>query len=117
MRHRRKGRQLSRTASHKKAMLSNMATSLVRHERIKTTTAKAKELRPFAEHLITLARRGDLHARRQAARSIHDKEALQKLFDTLGPRYAERNGGYLRILKLGRRKGDGSQVALVQLVD
>jgi large subunit ribosomal protein L17 len=98
-------------------MLSNMATSLVRHERIKTTTAKAKELRPFAEHLITLARRGDLHARRQAARAIHDKEALQKLFDTLGPRYAERNGGYLRILKLGRRKGDGAQVALVQLVE
>ncbi len=117
MRHRRKGRQLSRTVSHKKAMLSNMATSLVRHERIKTTTAKAKELRPFAERLITLARRGDLHARRQAARAIHDKEALQKLFDTLGPRYAERNGGYLRILKLGRRKGDGSQVALVQLVE
>lgn len=117
MRHRRKGRQLSRTASHKKAMLSNMATSLVRHERIKTTTAKAKELRPFAERLITLARRGDLHARRQAARAIHDKEALQKLFDTLGPRYAERNGGYLRILKLGRRKGDGSEVALVQLVE
>ncbi len=117
MRHRRKGRPLGRTASHKKAMLSNMATSLVRHERIKTTTAKAKELRPFAERLITLARRGDLHARRQAARAIHDKEALQKLFDTLGPRYAERDGGYLRILKLGRRKGDGSQVALVQLVE
>ena len=117
MRHRRKGRQLSRTASHKKAMLSNMATSLVRHERIKTTTAKAKELRPFAERLITLARRGDLHARGQAARTIHDKEALQKLFDTLGPRYADRDGGYLRILKLGRRKGDGSQVALMQLVE
>ncbi|MGD2154457.1 MAG: 50S ribosomal protein L17 [Gemmatimonadales bacterium] len=117
MRHRRKGRQLSRTASHRKAMLSNMATSLVRHERIKTTTAKAKELRPFAERLITLARRGDLHARRQAARRIHDKEALRKLFDTLGPRYADRSGGYLRILKLGRRKGDGSQIALVQLVE
>jgi large subunit ribosomal protein L17 len=98
-------------------MLSNMATSLVRHERIKTTTAKAKELRPFAERLITLARRGDLHARRQAARRIHDKEALRKLFDTLGPRYADRSGGYLRILKLGRRKGDGSQIALVQLVE
>ena len=117
MRHRRKGRQLSRTASHKKAMLSNMATSLFQHERIQTTTAKAKELRPYAERLITLARRGDLHARRLAARSIHDKEALQKLFDTLGPRYADRDGGYMRILKLGRRKGDGSQVALVQLVE
>lgn len=117
MRHRRKGRQLSRTASHRKAMLSNMATSLFRHERIKTTTAKAKELRPFAEHLITLARRGDLHARRQAARTIHDKEALKKLFDSLGPRYADRNGGYVRILKLGRRQGDGAEIAVVQLVE
>ncbi len=117
MRHRRKGRQLSRTASHKKAMLSNMATSLFRHERIKTTTAKAKELRPFAERLITLARRGDLHARRQAARTIHDKEALKKLFDTLGPRYADRDGGYMRILKLGQRKGDSAQISLVQLVE
>lgn len=98
-------------------MLSNMATSLFRHERIKTTTAKAKELRPFAERLITLARRGDLHARRQAARTIRDKEALQKLFDTLGPRYADRNGGYLRVLKIGQREGDGAEIALVQLVD
>lgn len=98
-------------------MLSNMATSLFRHERITTTTAKAKELRPFAEHLITLARRGDLHARRQAARTIHDKEALKKLFDSLGPRYAERNGGYVRILKLGRRQGDGAEIAVVQLVE
>ncbi len=94
-----------------------MATSLFQHERIQTTAAKAKELRPYAERLITLARRGDLHARRLAARSIHDKEALQKLFDTLGPRYADRDGGYTRILKLGRRKGDGSEVALVQLVE
>lgn len=98
-------------------MLSNMATSLIRHERIKTTTAKAKELRPFAERLITLARRGDLHARRLAARTIHDKEALKILFDTLGPRYAERDGGYMRILKVGLRKGDGAEVALVQLVE
>lgn len=98
-------------------MLSNMATSLFRHERIRTTTAKAKELRPFAERLITLARRGDLHARRQAARKIRDKEALKKLFETLGPRYADRNGGYLRILKLGRRQGDGAEVAVVQLVE
>ncbi len=98
-------------------MLSNMATSLFRHERVRTTTAKAKELRPFAERLITLARRGDLHARRQAARTVHDKEVLKKLFDTLGPRFADRDGGYMRILKLGQRKGDGAQVALVQLVD
>ncbi len=98
-------------------MLCNMATSLFRHERIKTTQAKAKELRPFAERLITLARRGDLHARRQAARRIHDKEALKKLFETIGPRYADRDGGYMRILKMGQRKGDGAEVALVQLVD
>jgi large subunit ribosomal protein L17 len=117
VRHRRKGRQLGRTASHRKAMLSNMATSLFRHERIQTTSAKAKELRPFAERLITLARRGDLHARRQAARSIHDKEALKKLFDTLGPRYADRAGGYMRVLKLGRRQGDGAEIALVQLIE
>jgi large subunit ribosomal protein L17 len=98
-------------------MLSNMATSLIRHERIKTTTAKAKELRPFTERLITLARRGDLHARRLAARTIRDKEALKILFDTLGPRYAERDGGYMRILKVGPRKGDGAEIALVQLVE
>jgi large subunit ribosomal protein L17 len=98
-------------------MLSNMATSLFRHERIRTTEAKAKELRPYAERLITLARRGDLHARRQAARRIHDKEALKKLFETLGPRYSERPGGYTRILKLGRRRGDGAEMAVVQLVE
>ncbi len=98
-------------------MLSNMATSLFRHERIRTTTAKAKELRPYAERLITLARRGDLHARRQAARTVHDKEVLKKLFEILGPRYADRDGGYTRILKLGQRKGDGAQVSLVKLVD
>lgn len=98
-------------------MLSNMATSLFRHEEIKTTTAKAKELRPYAERLITLARRGDLHARRQAARTLHDKAVLKKLFEILGPRYADRDGGYTRILKLGQRKGDGAQVALVKLVD
>ena len=117
MRHRKKGRQLSRTASHKKAMLSNMATSLFEHERIVTTEAKAKELRPFAERLITLARRGDLQARRKAARRIRDKQALRKLFDTLGPRYAERDGGYTRILKLGRREGDGALLAQIQLVE
>ncbi len=116
MRHRKKGRQLSRTASHRKAMLSNMATSLFQHERITTTSAKAKELRPLAERLITLARRGDLHARRAAARRIQDKEVLKKLFDTLGPRYADRNGGYTRILKIGRRDGDGAEIAQVQLV-
>lgn len=98
-------------------MLSNMATSLFEHERIVTTEAKARELRPFAERLITLARRGDLHARRQAASRLRDKEALKKLFETLGPRYAERDGGYTRILKLGRREGDGALLAQIQLVE
>lgn len=98
-------------------MLSNMATSLFQHERIRTTEAKAKELRPYAERLITLARRGDLHARRLAARRIRDKQALKKLFEQIGPRYADRPGGYTRILKLGARQGDGAEMAIVQLVE
>lgn len=98
-------------------MLANMATSLFQHERIQTTQAKARELRPYAEQLITLARRGDVHARREAARRIRDKAALQKLFETIGPRYADRDGGYTRMLKLGRREGDGAELALLQLVD
>jgi len=93
-----------------------MATSLFRHERITTTTARAKELRPYAERLITLARRGDLHARRLAARRIADREILGKLFDDIGPRYAERPGGYTRILKLGNRQGDAADMALIELV-
>ena len=93
-----------------------MATSLFRHERIRTTTARAKELRPYAERLVTLARRGDLHARRLAARRIADREVLGKLFDDIGPRYAERPGGYTRILKLGPRKGDAADMALIELV-
>ncbi len=93
-----------------------MATSLFRHERITTTTARAKELRPYAERLVTLARRGDLHARRLAARRIADREILGKLFDDIGPRYAERPGGYTRILKLGTRKGDAADMALIELV-
>lgn len=117
MRHRRKGRQLSRTASHREALLRNMATSLFRHERISTTTAKAKELRPYAEKLITLAKRGDLHARRLAARKIGDRDVLVKLFDAIGPRFAERPGGYTRILKLGHRQGDGAELAMIELVD
>lgn len=116
MRHRKKGRGLSRSPSHRRAMLRNMATSLFRHERITTTTARAKELRPYAERLITLARRGDLHARRLAARRIADREILGKLFDDLGPRYAERPGGYTRILKLGNRQGDAADMALIELV-
>ena len=117
MRHRHKGRTLSRTASHKKATMRNMATSLFRHERIETTTAKAKELRPFAERLITLGKRGDLHARRLAGRLIADRQVLGKLFDDIGPRFAERPGGYTRILKLGTRRGDAAEMALIELVD
>jgi large subunit ribosomal protein L17 len=97
-------------------MLRNMATSLFRHERIETTTAKAKELRPVAERLITLARRGDVHARRLAGRKIQDRDVLGKLFDDIAPRYAERPGGYTRILKLGHRKGDGAEMSLIELV-
>jgi len=117
MRHRKRGRALSRTVSHKKATMRNMATSLFRHERIETTTAKAKELRPFAERLITLGKRGDLHARRLAGRSIADRQVLGKLFDDIGPRFTERPGGYTRILKLGNRCGDAAEMALIELVD
>ena len=116
MRHRKKGRQLSRTRSHRKATLRNLATSLFRHERIETTTAKAKELRPYAERLITLARRGDVHARRLAAMKIQDREILGKLFDEIAPRYMERPGGYTRIYKLGYRAGDNAPMALIELV-
>lgn len=116
MRHRKKGRQLSRTRSHRKATLRNMATSLFLHERIETTSAKAKELRPYAERLITLARRGDLHSRRLAAMKIQDRQVLGKLFDDIAPRYAERPGGYTRILKLGNRKGDAAEMSLIELV-
>ncbi len=116
MRHRNKGRQLSRTSTHRKATLRNLATSLFRHERIETTTAKAKELRPFAERLITIARKGDVHSRRMAGRSIQDRDVLGKLFDDIAPRYAERPGGYTRILKLGVRKGDAADMSLIELV-
>ena len=116
MRHRNKGRKLSRTHTHRKALLRNMATSLFRHERIETTTAKAKELRPVAERLITLARRGDVHARRLAGRKIQDRDVLGKLFDDIAPRYSERPGGYTRILRLGHRKGDGAEMSLIELV-
>lgn len=117
MRHRVKGKQLSRTASHKKAMLANMATSLFLHERVVTTQAKAKELRPYAERLITLARRGDLHARRLVERRIKDKAVSQRLFAEIGKRFAARPGGYTRIVKLGHRVGDGADVARIELVE
>jgi large subunit ribosomal protein L17 len=117
MRHGKKGRALGRTSEHKEALLRNMATSLFRHGRIETTTAKAKELRPFAEKLITLAKRGDLHSKRLAARHIQDRDTLVQLFDKIGPASATRVGGYTRILKTGFRQGDGAETALIELVD
>ena len=116
MRHRAKGRQLSRTASHKKALMNNMAASLFQHGGIVTTQAKAKELRPFAERLITLARRGDLHARRLVERRLTDRDVTQKLFAVIGKRFAARPGGYTRIVKLGHRAGDGADVARIELL-
>jgi large subunit ribosomal protein L17 len=116
MRHRSKGRQLSRTSSHRRALLNNMAASLFEHGRVVTTEAKAKELRPFAEKLITLARRGDLHARRLVERRIKDRDTLGKLFSEIGPRFAARPGGYTRILKMGHRPGDGADIARIELL-
>ena len=116
MRHQAKGRQLSRTSEHRRALLRNLATSLMIHGGIETTVAKAKELRPYAEKLITLARRGDLHARRLAAQKIREREALSRLFTEIGPRFAARPGGYIRILKLGHRPGDGAEMARIELL-
>jgi len=116
MRHRMDHRKLGRTTEHRIAMLRNQAVSLVRHDRIQTTLEKAKELRRFVEKLITLAKRDTLNSRRLAARHVQDPEALKKLFGTLGPLYATRPGGYTRILKLGTRRGDGAQVAIIELV-
>jgi large subunit ribosomal protein L17 len=116
MRHNVGYRKLGRTSEHRRALLRNLATDLFRHERLKTTLPKARELRPFAERLITLARRDDLHARRQVLRQISDKTVVKKLFDTLGPRFATRPGGYTRALKLGPRLGDGADMAIVELV-
>ncbi len=116
MRHQAKGRQLSRTSEHRRALMRNMATSLIMHGGIETTVAKAKELRPYAEKLITLARRGDLHARRLVAQKVREREALSKLFTEIGPRFAARPGGYTRILKLGHRSGDGAEVARIELL-
>jgi large subunit ribosomal protein L17 len=118
MRHRVAHRKLGRTTPHRRALLRNLATSLFDKERIRTTLPKAKELRPFAERLITLARREEnrLHARRLAARDLQDPAVLQKLFDTIGARFATRPGGYTRILRLGPRKGDGAEMAYLELV-
>ena len=117
MRHRNAGRQLNRTSSHREAMFRNMASSLFRHELIKTTLPKAKELRRVAEPLITLAKSDSVHARRLAFARLRDKDAVGKLFVELGPRYQARPGGYLRILKCGFRPGDAAPMAYVELVD
>jgi large subunit ribosomal protein L17 len=117
MRHRKQGRKLNRTSSHREAMFANMAASLIQHEQIVTTVPKAKELRPFAERLVTLAKRGDLHARRQAISKVRDKDAVAKLFETIGPRYTARNGGYTRIMRAGFRHGDNAAIAVIEFVD
>lgn len=116
MRHGKRGRKLNRTASHKKAMLNNMATSLFDNGKVRTTLPKAKELRGVAERLISFAKRGDLHARRQVLRRIQNKVVLTKLFEEIGPSFADRSGGYTRILKLGSRRGDSSELCLIELV-
>ena len=117
MRHRVAGRKLGRSSAHRKALFRNLVTELFRHEQIRTTEAKAKAIRPQAERLITLAKRGDLHARRLAARDVQDPETLRKLFDELAERYEDREGGYTRIYRLGLRKGDGAPVVLISLVE
>ena len=117
MRHRMSGRKLNRTSSHRKAMFANMAMSLIKHEQITTTVPKAKDLRPIVERLITLGKRGDLHARRMALSQIQDRAIVSKLFTTLSERYAERQGGYTRIMKAGYRYGDAAPMAVIELVD
>ncbi|MBD3223015.1 50S ribosomal protein L17 [bacterium] len=118
MRHNTSGRKLNRTASHRKMMYRNLVTALFEHERIQTTVVKAKEARSLAERLITYAKRGDLHARRMAARRLNDPAVLKKLFEDIGPRYAERPGGYTRIMRMGgTRRGDNAELAILELVD
>lgn len=116
MRHRKDHRKLSRTREHRKALLRNLTTSLIQHERIETTVAKAKEARRMAERMITFAKRGDVAARRHVSRFVHGDDVVRKLFDTVAPWYADRNGGYTRIIKVGRRLGDAGQTALLELV-
>jgi large subunit ribosomal protein L17 len=117
MRHHNAGRKLNRTSSHRRAMLANMAVALLKHEQITTTLPKAKELRPYVEKLITLGKRGDLHARRLVLARLPDEVVVGKLFETVGPRYTERHGGYTRILKAGHRFGDAAPMAVIELVD
>jgi large subunit ribosomal protein L17 len=117
MRHRKAGRKFSRTAEHRKAMFANMAAALIKHEQIVTTLPKAKDLKRVAEKLITLGKRGDLHARRLVASRLRDDAMVAKLFETIGPRYKDRNGGYTRVLKAGFRYGDSAPLAVIELVD
>ena len=117
MRHARSGRKLNRTASHRKAMFANMAVALIKHEQIKTTLPKAKDLRRVVDRLITLGKRGGLHARRQALATLRDNTIAAKLFDELGPRYKDRQGGYTRVIKAGFRYGDMAPMAMIELVD
>jgi large subunit ribosomal protein L17 len=117
MRHGKVYRKLNRTAEHRRAMFGNMCAAIIKHEQIVTTLPKAKELRPIVERLITLGKRGDLHARRQAIAQIRDVPMVKKLFDVLGPRYKERQGGYTRVLKAGFRYGDNAPVAVIEFVD
>lgn len=117
MRHAKAGRKLNRTSSHRKALLGNMAEALIKHEQIITTLPKAKELRPFVEKLVTLGKKGDLSARRRAAAQLPGNDYTGKLFDTLAPRYADRAGGYTRVLKAGYRYGDNAPMAVIEFVD
>jgi len=117
MRHGKAHRKLNRTSSHRKAMFANMAAALIKHEQIQTTLPKAKEMRPIMDKLITLAKRGDLHARRQAIAKIRDEDMVRKLFDVLGARYKDRMGGYSRVMRAGFRYGDNAPIAIIELVD
>ena len=117
MRHGNAHRKLNRKSEHRRAMFANMAAALIRHEQIVTTLPKAKDLRPVVEKLVTLGKRGDLHARRQAIAELRDLPMVKKLFEVLGPRYRERNGGYTRVLKAGYRHGDSAPVAVIEFVD
>ena len=117
MRHQRSGRKLGRDSAHRKALYANLTASLIEHGRIKTTVAKAKEVRPVAEEMITLGRRGDVPARRQALKFLRSQDVVHKLFSEVGPRFSDRPGGYSRIVKLGPRQGDAAEMAYLELVD
>src|SRR3954447_14654048 len=117
MRHARSGKKLGRDSAHRKALYANLAGSLIEHGRIRTTVTKAKAVRPIAEEMITLARRGDLHARRQAVAFLRSKDVVHRLFAEVGPRYADRPGGYARIVKLGPRPGDAAEMAYLELIE